>query len=301
MSKNLRLFQLVTLLIFSIFLPQNNWASNSEILEEGLPLFWWKEGDFINFGDHISHVLVERIVGQKVRFYNKKSPNQTKKLLGTGSIYFFANEGDVVWGSGVNGKRLLRKHYFFNYIDIRSVRGPLTRQFLKDKFNLDAPEIYGDPALLFPYLFPEFKPNPKPENDYLVIVHYLDVDHFPERDSNYILATEPWDVVVRAILNSKFVISTSLHGVVLAEAYGIPARLLRVAEGEPLLKFYDYYLGSGRSGFQYASSVEEALLLGGEPPISCDLEQVYNAFPFEFWPSSEFTKPNFPKKTLNIK
>lgn len=296
MSKKIKLYQLIALLIISLFNANPLQAQETE----NLALFWWKEGDFINFGDHISQILVERIVGCPVKYYNKKTPNQTKKLLATGSIYFFANEGDVVWGSGVNGKRLLRKHYFFKHLDVRSVRGPLTRQFLKEKFDIDAPEIYGDPALLFPYLFPEFRRSQEPKNDYLVIIHYLDESQFIERGDKYVLATDPWDVVVRAILDSKFVISSSLHGVLIAEAYGIPAKILRIGEGEPLLKFYDYYLGSGRDGFEYATSIEEALIMGGEPPIQCDLEKVYNAFPFEYWPESDFPVLNFSQPNTPI-
>jgi len=267
--------------------------------EEGLPLFWWKEGDFVNFGDHLSKVMVERIVGSPVKYYNKKTKNQTKKLLGSGSIYYFANEGDVVWGSGINGKRPDKKDYVFKNLDVRAVRGPLTRQFLDENFGIKAPEIYGDPALLFPYLFPEFKKASHPKNDYLVIIHYLDAHFFENTpQKNVLFATDAWDVVINAILNSKFVISSSLHGVILAEAYGIPARLLRLTDEEPLFKFYDYYYGTGRSDFKFARSVEEALNLSGEPKFHCDLEKIYQAFPFEFWPSSDFPPLNFNKRLL---
>ena len=68
---------------------------------------------------------------------------------------------------------------------------------------------------------------------------------------------------IRAILDSELVISTSLHGLVLADAYGIPARMLRITENEPLFKYQDYYEGTGRSTFAFATSVEEALAMGG--------------------------------------
>ena len=271
--------------------------SASSSVDVGLPLFWWKEGDFINFGDHISYQLVERIVGSPLKSYNKKSASQPQKLLATGSIFYFANEGDVVWGSGINGKRPFKKDYNFSHLDVRAVRGPLTRDFLKTNFDIDAPEIYGDPALLFPYLFPEFQRPAKPEKDYTVIVHYLDAPLFRHvQDDHLILATEPWDKIIRAILNSKFVISSSLHGVIIAEAYGIPARLLRLSEDEPLLKFFDYYWGTGRSEVVFATSIEEALLMGGAPKIDFDPERLYHAFPFEFWPHREFPKINFHKE-----
>lgn len=265
----------------------------------GLPLFWWKEGDFINFGDYISYKLVERIVGQPLSYYNKKSPNQTQKLLASGSIFYFANEEDIVWGSGINGKRMGRKDYVFNSLSVRSVRGPLTRDFLKRTFGIEAPEIYGDPALLFPYLFPEFKRKKNPEHEYVVIVHYLDIPYFINDESSCIIhSTEPWYKVINAILNSKFVISSSLHGIILAEAYGIPARLLRMTESEPLFKYVDYYEGTGRPEFTFATSIEDALLMGGEPPFQCDVEQIYNAFPFEYWPDREFPLLDFNEGVL---
>lgn len=261
-----------------------------------LAFFWWKEGDFVNFGDYISCKLVERILGKSVYCYNKKSPNQVKKLLASGSIYYFANEGDVIWGSGINGKKMKRSDYSFNQLDIRSVRGPLTRDFLMKTFKIDVPEIYGDPALLFPFFFPEFKKAENPEHEHLIIAHYHDISHFIDDDNICIVhATEPWDQIVKAILNSKFVISTALHGVILAEAYGIPARLLRLGETEPLFKFVDYYEGTGRPNFNFATSVEEALLMGGEPPIQCDLQEIYNAFPFEYWQNITFPKIDLTK------
>ena len=91
-------------------------------------------------------------------------------------------------------------------------------------------------------------------------------------------------------------ISSSLHGIVVAEAYGIPARYLRVTENEYIIKYQDYYLGTNRTHFQFAASVEEALLLGGEEPGSCDLEKLYDAFPFEYWPKVCFKKPDFSIK-----
>ena len=38
-------------------------------------------------------------------------------------------------------------------------------------------------------------------------------------------------------------LSSSLHGIVLAEAFRIPARMLRLTENEPLYKYQDYYEG----------------------------------------------------------
>ena len=214
-----------------------------EPVNEGLPLFYWKEGDFINFGDYLSLKLVERIVGGPVRTYTKKKKNMDRKMLAIRSIFYFACDQDVVWGSGINGKRLNKEDYQFSDLDIRAVRGPLTRQFFLENFNIDCPEVYGDPALLFPYFFPEFKKKENPSRDYIVILHYSE-HQLADDPVHYVNSTDPWNEVLEKILDSPFVISSSLHGVVMAEAFGIPARLLRITDNEPMFKFQDYYLGT---------------------------------------------------------
>lgn len=289
----------ITFLVFmtSLFCVRNLHANTPA--SEGIPLFYWKEGNFINFGDYLSLKIVERIAGTPSKVYNKRTPNQDRKLLALGSILYFANQNDVVWASGINGKRLDKKDYRFTDLDVRAVRGPLTRAFLFDNFGIAAPEIYGDPALLIPYLFPEFKKSENPQHPYIIISHYDDVHFFQDNtDGRVVYCTEPWDVIINKILDSHFVISSSLHGVIVAEAYGIPARLLRLSEKEGLFKFLDYYQGTGRDNFTFATSVEEALLMGGEPEYRCDIEKLYNSFPFDFWPSSEFPQINFNKDSL---
>ena len=264
-------------------------------LEEGVPLFYWQEQK-VNFGDELSRVLVERIVGSSVRCYNKRSKKQDKKLLAVGSILYFANEGDLIWGSGVHGKTYDKKYYDFHHLDVRAVRGPITRKFLQEQLGIACPEVYGDPALLFPYFFPEFKRKKNPSIDVLIIPHYADEQYFPKSDyENVVYTSEPWQEIIRKILDSKFVVSSTLHGLILAESYGIPARVLHVSDSPHnlVLKYQDYFLGTGRSHFSFATTVEEAIRMGGEAPPQCDLARLYAAFPFEFWPDRQFKQPNF--------
>lgn len=260
---------------------------------EGLPLYYYREPKLHNFGDVLSLKLVERIVGEPVAVYQKGEKKQ--KLLAIGSIFYFAVDGDVIWGSGINGKTLSKSYYRFTHLDIRAVRGPLTRQFLMENFAIDCPEVYGDPALLIPYLFPEFKRKLNPRYETIIIPHYREISLYPrDQYPNVVYPTDPWDEIIDKILDSRFVISSSLHGLVVAEAFGIPARMLRVPAMEYIFKYQDYYCGTNRPLFRYAHSVEEALEMGGEPPFECDLKKLYEAFPFEFWPHATFNRPNFP-------
>jgi pyruvyltransferase len=265
---------------------------------DGMPLFYWSENKDVNFGDYLSRVIVERIVEAPLECYVKKNVNQKKKLLALGSVLYFANEGDVLWGTGVNGKILDKEAFNFSSLDVRAVRGPITRKFLKDNFQIDCPEIYGDPALLFPYLFPEFKRKENPSIPYLIIPHYSDTDFFQSSNyENVTYTSEPWDQILEKILDSQFVIGSSMHAVILAEAFGIPARLLRISDSphNHFLKYQDYYFSTNRPNFQYATSVEEALTMGGEPPFECDLEKLYNSFPIEFWSNAPLKPIQFDR------
>ena len=279
---------ILTVLLTIIQIPVYSMNFYGEIQPEGLPLFWWGEDPEINFGDYLSLKIVERMVDGPVRYYRKKPKWKEQKLLAIGSVFYFANNGDVIWGSGINGKTLSRSDYQFATLDVRAVRGPRTREFLWENFRIEAPAIYGDPALLFPYLFPEFKRKAKPKYDYIVVVHYKETHLFPRgENSNIVYSTDPWEEVTEKIVDSKLVISSSLHGVIVAESYGIPARYLRLGDkNQHIFKYQDYYEGTGRPFFRYATTVEEALQMGGEPPFVCDLKALYDSFPFDFWPSA---------------
>jgi pyruvyltransferase len=259
-----KLFFILICTIFGVF-PES-WV------QAEFTLYYWND-DIVNFGDYLSLKLVERIVGGPVRAHAKGSPIKERRLLAIGSILSFARTNDVIWGSGINGKVLDLKCYKFTNLDIRAVRGPLTRDFLMKHFNITCPVVYGDPALLVPYLFPEFKRKANPRYEYLIVPHYSEEKLFPkEQYENVVYPTEPWDVVINKILDSKFVISSSLHGIIIAEAFGIPARLLKITNNEPIFKYADYYLGTNRPNFKAAISVKQALQMGGEKPVRCQFD-----------------------------
>ena len=259
--------------------------------KQTIKLYYWNwiksNGEIVeNFGDRLSYELVSRIVGHDIQTIINETSNE-RKLIAIGSILNSANNDDVVWGSGF--LTYTGKNNDLKNLDIRSVRGPRTRKILKEVFNKDAPEIYGDPALLFPYFFPEFKRSKQPKYDYVVVPHMSQGDSLSNHnDERVVKPTEDWRVVVTKITNAKLVISTSLHGIIIAESFGIPARLLNANgyfQKKPYLifKYEDYYYGTKRFGFKYANSIEEALEMGGEPPMKCNLEKLYSVFPKEFF------------------
>ncbi len=232
----------------------------------------------INFGDYLSHKLVNKIIGRKIKVTEQKKI-RGKKLLAIGSILHFANDGDVVWGSGINGK-YLNKHLFED-LDVRAVRGPLTRQFLL-KMGIKCPEIYGDPALLLPIFFPKFKNNCVKKNKYIFIPHLHERSLF-KQSATVVFPTENWKVVITKMMESELVISSALHGIIVAEAYGIPARLVRITGIEPLFKYQDYYYATGRYDFKFATNIGDALVMGGEHPPQINIKRLLDAFPWDFF------------------
>jgi len=275
--------------IFTTFLSLTftsfSFAFSTDAQEE-IPLFYWDARPrlgFSNFGDAISVGIVERILGRPIRATSTPSLGR-EKFLAIGSIINYAEEGDTLWGTGVNGKYLKKSDYHFNRLDVRAVRGPLSRQFLLE-MGVNCPEVYGDPTLLLPKLFPEFQKPSEPSQDYIVIPHFSD-EHLFRDLPQMVSVKEEWQTVVERILNSKFVISSALSGVIVAEAFGIPARLLispNENNTETIFKYSDYYYGTGRFNYQFATSVEEALRMGGEPMPACDLDRLLQAFPYDLF------------------
>ncbi|BEN00752.1 polysaccharide pyruvyl transferase family protein [Serratia sp. CY54039] len=252
-------------------------------------VFWWEPKDGIpNAGDHLAKVIVEQmLILQDKEIMDKKS--SSNKLLSIGSVMHFANQGDCVWGTGVNGKIPLDK-LNFSRLDVRAVRGPKTRKVLQDK-GIDVPEVYGDPALLLPSIFSKkILEDARLQREVLVIPH-MNEDMGKYEKYRHMLCSPRQGALnfTRRIVNSSFVISSSLHGVIIAEAYGIPAIFLDGESGESMFKYDDYYQGTGRDYYPVAKSVDEAFKLKHAEPIDMNslVPKLFQAFPYDLWDVTE--------------
>ena len=237
-----------------------------------------------NFGDVLGPVIVERILQDNDR---PTTPPQSfeqaeghRKLLSIGSVLHFARDGDAVWGTGRNGKISDAKMSFTD-LDVRMVRGPLTRDFLLSR-GIDVPEIYGDPGLLVPTLFPEKWAGWKKGSQGPIFVANLN-DPKPKNRYGRLIdpCTPVWDVI-RAIYESELVLSTSLHGFILAEAFGIRTRLLRSAAESPF-KYEDYFKGTGRTELVSYDSIEAARAAPDHPAPVFDPAKMIAAFPLDLF------------------
>ncbi len=249
--------------------------------QNAVNLHWWKLGiQKQNVGDALSTVVVEYMMERNQISSDHSSDNKTKHLFAIGSIIDTTYQDATVWGSGIlNGYRTFwwRK---LRSLDIRCVRGPETRRVLMAN-GFMCPECYGDPAVLMPLIYnPTLAPSYEQTCEYKVIRHHSDNSISPNSLSPM---TDDYKAFIDELTKCKRVVSSSLHGIILAEAYGIPAVLLK--HDLNMFKYEDYYHSTGRYNFPIASTVEEALEITPAPlpdlkPLQHNLIQ---SFPVDLW------------------
>ena len=124
-----------------------------------------------NWGDDVNYFFISLLAGRKISIYSNSSIAMRLKrdnYLCIGStLNYLANAESIVWGSGVISEEL---ELPVEQLDVRAVRGPLTRTYLEQR-GIACPEIYGDPVLLLPYFY---QPKPGATRYRLgIIPHYV--------------------------------------------------------------------------------------------------------------------------------
>ncbi|OLP53559.1 hypothetical protein BJF92_05185 [Rhizobium rhizosphaerae] len=255
--------------------------------EGAIPLSWVTTGrgdDYLNLGDALSPVIVAMMSGLPVTHTAAKS-GQTR-LAAVGTIGHMFAGGDVsFWGTGTSPHlnpnqsteaKVLYSRPANTRFTTYATRGPFSRRVLDA--DAPGPAIYGDPL----WLLPRFHDAPVEKTCELgVILHLSELadrahDAHPKPDSaRHIIA--PADAAAVKLINTvtpvsidglrhrldeilscKRIVSTSLHGMVFAESYGIPClyfsprarqaglgRIDLMAEEGLDLRFVDLYRGLG--------------------------------------------------------
>lgn len=206
-----------------------------------------------------------------------------KHLYSIGSILGFGCQDATVWGSGLlYPYEMYLTRMKMAKLDVRSVRGPKTRSELL-KMGIQCPEVYGDPAILMPEIY-------KPEVNGKEYAYSL-IKHISENDTLYPIHkidmhTTNYRYVIDEIMKSEIIISSSLHGIILAEAYGVPAILYKPIESN-LFKFEDYYESTGRQLSVIARTIEDGKKLTPMklPDFSKMKKQIKEVFPYDLWKS----------------
>jgi pyruvyltransferase len=234
----------------------------------------------VSFGDRLADIISRQMLALHGVSIDDEVI-RSERLFSVGSVLHFSKTGDHIWGTGWNGN-VSDKDFKARNLKVHAVRGPLTAEFLTSR-KIEVPEVYGDPALLIPHIFKNrFKPNP--EQDYVFVPGQNDLPLLSDL-TNVVSPMRGWNSIIDAILKSKLVLASSLHAIIVAEAFGIPARYVRLNPSEDLFEYKDYYLGSGRkeSEFKFASSIEEGLKMGGAAAIRYNPIPLMKSFPLALW------------------
>lgn len=272
----------------------------------GLELYYYK---FPNVGDLLNETILSSIFKLKFEYCNFP----TADLSGVGSIldliltnsYFAEKTKEVlnecnmdkpihIWGSGLM--------YDYENIDqnpvrpfiIHALRGEKTKRQLQNILKRDIDCVLADPGLLSSKIIEAG------DKKYSIgiVPHYVDKDEeifkkmlefYP--NSKFIDVQNKTEDVLKEISQCEYIISTSLHGLIIADSYGIPNCWCEVSDkilGNNF-KFHDYFssFGTNREVF----NLREGIMPDIDKDFKCNFQsinQVYkkqqeliDAFPFK--------------------
>ncbi len=225
-------------------------------------LVYWNGVD--NIGDVLSPYIIQRLSGMTIRhkslchverkrqikyllkfLFRRISLDELmdvrfsgeKNLLGIGSILSRSNRSSVVWGSG-----FMDSDESFNGGKVLAVRGRLSNEKLLNEGHRGC-SVYGDPALLLPLFVP---PVLDKKYDVALIPHWSEYDYFQKTygDTCKVINVQTTNVegFVNELTACHYILSSSLHGIILAHAYKIPALWISHGYiGTDGFKFHDYF------------------------------------------------------------
>lgn len=201
-----------------------------------------------NFGDALNPYLFSQFSSKKVVAWKNIFPLKSMNVyVFIGSILDdLSITNSVICGAGFRNENAaigkINPRVLF-------VRGPKTREILL-KNNIKCPERYCDPALLLPHFY---MPQVDKKYKYGIIAHYIDSDELNTikiiGDESYVTISvkESIECFIRKVCECEYILSSSLHGLIVANAYGIPSSWISLSEkidgGD--FKFLDYYASMG--------------------------------------------------------
>ncbi|MDX5377243.1 MAG: polysaccharide pyruvyl transferase family protein [Halomonas sp.] len=198
----------------------------------------------LNVGDAITPFLVRRLTGKEA--YRVHS-NSVAHLLGVGSIIHQARSRSLVWGSGVIDPAWLPRRDALEQARYVALRGRLTQELLAERGADVSASVLGDPALIVPLLYQPSRSGQKFRIG--LVPHYVDQDNPVVRYMAKLPGIKLIDVrqqpepFIDELNQCDSIISSSLHGLILADCYRIPNLWVRFSDGITggQFKFHDYY------------------------------------------------------------
>lgn len=201
--------------------------------------YWNKKA---NFGDSLTYLLLKKFA----HLESKWSSPEDAELVMVGSVLDQLPKGwtGVVAGAG---KLHEKTQLDLSKAEVLAVRGPLSAKGLKGDIVLADPGLLAD----------ELVPNQDKIYNLGIVPHWTDktLEHdsrFKKFDPKIIRVSDDPIEVIRQIGQCKKIVSSSLHGIILADAFGIPRRIeispraISHAHQEGgLFKWRDYSLSLG--------------------------------------------------------
>ncbi|MEW1930968.1 polysaccharide pyruvyl transferase family protein [Rhodococcus sp. NPDC079359] len=224
--------------------------------------FWWRQvkltGVRPNFGDELTPELVKSLFRQKCSWRRAKRSD----MIGAGStlemVQLMQARKDLkVWGSGfMLSETAHEKDFSFPDFDFHAVRGHLSRS----RIESDRKVAVGDPGLLANRVYSR---SPRVPGRIGLVYHWVHkkdpVVLALAREKNVTLidpSRKPAKVIAD-ITACDFVMSTSLHGLIVADSFGIPNAWIELTQdiGGNGYKFDDYYSVFDREAVQHSSDL----------------------------------------------
>ena len=216
-----------------------------------------------NYGDALNLLLLDKLFAKKgykiipQRYIFGSYYKRKENLQFIGSVLGETDKNSIIWGAGAISKGVKVKEHPKK---VYAVRGPLTRNLLIEQ-KIECPDIYGDPALLLPQFY---NPTIEPIHRIGLIPHYADqnkdivqklksdssvhyIDILLSRSTLIQSIYKEWKYFIDELCSCEVILSSSLHGLILGDAYKKPTLWMKF--GDDVLgddfKFYDYYASIG--------------------------------------------------------
>jgi pyruvyltransferase len=194
---------------------------------EPIRAYWWNEVP--NLGDVLGPMVL-RSLGFEVIWTGS---HYAEWIVGGSVLERFPDRPVTVWGSGRFS--LSRPKPDLSQARVLALRGDLTARNVS---GLDHDPALGDPGLLADRLV---KRSRTPDRAEVIVPHWSDgtmARLYP--DHPVVDVTGDPMMALQQIADASGVIASSLHGIVLADAFGLPRRWEPCSACIPPFKFYDY-------------------------------------------------------------
>lgn len=217
-----------------------------------LPVHYWQarsDPGIGNWGDELNRYMLETLTKRCVERVDAEEAWMRAHYVVVGSVLHTATPNSIVWGAGAISPTHLPSAAPRR---ICAVRGPLTREML-ESVGIACPAVFGDPALL---LSRYYQPIGQRHGRTVVVPHYIDagrpvVSKLVAAEQALLLRPDRYDHwldFVDVIAGASCVFASSLHALVVAEAYAVPAVWLQFSQDVcgGFFKYRDFYASIGK-------------------------------------------------------